>query len=182
MISMKAKYGFKALARLAQARGQSLLIADVAEREGFPRKFLEHILVQLKPQGIVHSKKGRGSGYMLERDASKISVGDVIRILDGPLAPVPRPSKTAYRSCDECVNEATYGIRLVLKDAHEATTRILDATTTADLVRSNDSAHAAPLEHLSLPMPRPNSTPSVSASVVTVSRSSVVQTAEWLRP
>jgi Rrf2 family protein len=146
MITMRAKYALKALGRLARARGEPVLIADIAKAEGIPHKFLEHILAQLKQHGIVHSKKGRGGGYALGRDATSISVGAVIRILDGPLAPVPCLSKTAYRPCDECMNEATCGVRLILKDAHEATTRILDVATVADLVRSSERA-SAPLRY-----------------------------------
>jgi Rrf2 family protein len=146
MITMRAKYALKALGRLARARAEPVLIADIARAEGIPHKFLEQILGQLKQHGIVHSKKGRGGGYALGRDAASIRVGDVIRILDGPLAPVPCLSKTAYRRCDECKSEATCGVRLILKDAHEATTRILDTRTVADLARTTEHA-SAPLRY-----------------------------------
>src|SRR5262245_45294602 len=98
MLSQKAKYGLKALLALARQSGsEPLLIADLAQRESIPRKFLELILLQLRNQGLVQSRKGRGGGYQLLQPADTITLGRVIRILDGPLAPVPCASVTAYR-------------------------------------------------------------------------------------
>jgi Rrf2 family protein len=131
---MKAKYALKALSRLAQAGSEPVLVATIAECERIPRKFLEAILVELRQHGLVRSKKGRGGGYALARDPENVSVGNVIRIVDGPLALVPCLSRTAYRRCADCVDETTCGVRLILKDAHEATIRLLDTATLADLV------------------------------------------------
>jgi Rrf2 family protein len=134
MLSKKAKYGLQALLFLTEHYGQGpVLISEVAKQEGIPSKFLELILLALKNDGILHSRKGRGGGYQLAKPPMEITVGHVVRILDGPLAPLPCVSRTAYRRCEECRDERTCGIRLVMKDVWEATARILDSTTLADV-------------------------------------------------
>ena len=135
MLSMKAKYGLRAVTALAKypATGP-VLIADLAAREQIPRKFLELILLDLKRKGILQSKKGKGGGYNLSRAPSLISVGEIIRALDGPIALLPCVSQTAYQRCEECVDEYTCGIRHVMKEVRDATAGILDATTLEDLV------------------------------------------------
>jgi Rrf2 family protein len=136
MLSQRAKYGLKALLALARQNGsEPLLVAEIARRELIPRKFLQGILLQLKHQGIVRSKKGRGGGYLLLQPAAKVTLGRVIRILDGPLAPVPCASVTAYRKCEDCENEQTCGVRLVMKQVRDATADILDYTTLKDVAR-----------------------------------------------
>jgi Rrf2 family protein len=134
MITMKTKYALKALSRLAQAGDEPLIVATLAQSERIPRKFLELILLELRRHGVVKSKKGRGGGYTLAGDPESVSIGKVIRMLDGSLAPVPCLSRTAYARCADCVDESTCAVRLILKDAHEATTRLLDEATLADLV------------------------------------------------
>ena len=134
MLSKKAKYGLQALLFLTEHYGEGpVLISEVAKQEGIPSKFLELILLALKNDGILHSRKGRGGGYQLAKPPTAITVGHVVRILDGPLAPLPCVSRTAYRRCEECRDERTCGIRLVMKDVWEATARILDSTTLADV-------------------------------------------------
>ena len=141
MLTMKTKYALKALAMLARADKDSpVLIADIAEREGLPKKFLELILRELKQHGILESRKGRGGGYHLRRRPEDISLASIIRILDGPIAPVPCLSQTAYRRCEGCADERTCGIRLVLKELHQSNLRILENTTLADLARSTQEA------------------------------------------
>jgi Rrf2 family protein len=136
MISKKAKYGLKALLMLAQVHGQDpVLIMDIAEKERIPKKFLESILLELKRHGLVQSKKGKGGGYFLARNPGSITLGDVIRFLDGPIALVPCVSRTAYRKCDDCDDEATCGIRIVMKEVRDAMGLILDGTTLADVVK-----------------------------------------------
>src|SRR5262245_29387891 len=135
MLSMKAKYGLRALTALARGHGGGpMLIADLARSEAFPRKFLELILLDLKRKGILRSKKGKGGGYNLSRAPSDISVGEVIRALDGPIALLPCVSQSAYRRCDECIDELTCGIRQVMKEVRDATAAILDSTTLEDLL------------------------------------------------
>ena len=136
MITMKTKYALKALAYLATSPpAEPVLIAEVAEKEGIPRKFLELILAELKQHGFVHSRKGRGGGYYLAIAPEKISIAAVMRVLDGPIAPVPCLSRTSYQRCEGCREEATCGVRLVLQDMYESSVKILESTTLADLVR-----------------------------------------------
>jgi Rrf2 family protein len=135
MITMKTKYAMRALAYLAQAPpGEPVLIAEIAEREEIPLKFLQLILVELKQHGFVRSKKGRGGGYLLAGDPAELPLARVIRALEGPIAPVPCLSRTSYQRCEGCKDESTCGVRLVLQDLYEASVRILEATTLADLV------------------------------------------------
>ena len=89
MLSRKSKYGLKALLVLARAAGRGpVLVAQLADLEAIPKKFLEAILLELKRQRLVESKKGKGGGYLLRRRPSEITFGEVIRVLDGPLAAV----------------------------------------------------------------------------------------------
>jgi len=141
MLTMKARYALKALACLADpAESGPVLLGEIAEREAIPKKFLELILGELRQHGFVDSKKGRGGGYRLRGDPREVSIAAVLRAVGGPLAPVPCLSQTAYRRCDGCRDEATCGLRLVLKDAHEATLRVLEGETLADLARRNREA------------------------------------------
>lgn len=145
MLSRKSKYGLKALLVLAEETDRGpVLIAELAERQQLPKKFLEAILLELKRHGILQSKKGKGGGYFLNREPSTISLGQVIRVLDGPLALIPCVSQTAYRRCDECVDEQSCGIRLAMQEVRDATARILDNMTLSDLnVRSARVRRAA---------------------------------------
>ncbi|QWV92087.1 Rrf2 family transcriptional regulator [Geomonas oryzisoli] len=141
MISKKTKYGLKALIYLARQYEQGpILIADLARDENIPKKFLEAILLALKNSGILQSRKGKGGGYYLGRPPRQITMGQAIRIMEGPLAPVPCVSETAYAECTECGNENTCGIRLVMKDVRDAIAQILDNTTLADVLGRIDHA------------------------------------------
>jgi Rrf2 family protein len=141
MLTMKTRYALKALGILSE-RGvrQATLIAEMAEREAIPRKFLEAILRELRQHGLLLAQRGRGGGYRLSKPPEEIALAEIIRALDGPLAPVPCLSRTAYERCPECKSERTCGVRLVLKDLHEATANILENTTLADLVRRTHEA------------------------------------------
>ena len=134
VLTRKSKYGLKALLVLAeQTEQRPMLISELADRQKLPRKFLEAILLELKRAGLLHSKKGRGGGYVLGRKPTEITVGQVIRVLEGPLALTPCVSVTAYRKCDECVDEQSCGVRLAMKEVRDATADILDNTTLAGL-------------------------------------------------
>ncbi|MGH7933555.1 MAG: RrF2 family transcriptional regulator [Candidatus Binataceae bacterium] len=136
MLSRKSKYALKALTVLAKEYGQGpILISDMAQREEIPRKFLEIILLELRNAGILQSKKGKGGGYSLGHPPQHITLGHVIRVLDGPLAPLPCVSRTAYVRCRECRDERTCGIRMVMKEVRDATAQILDSTTLADILK-----------------------------------------------
>lgn len=135
MISKKTKYAFLALINLAsQPDGQPILIADLAQDENIPKKFLEFILLSLRKGGILQSRIGKGGGYSLALPPNKITVGTVIRILEGDLAPVPCLSKTSYAHCEECRDEATCGIRLVMDDVNKTLSSVLDSLTLADMI------------------------------------------------
>jgi Rrf2 family protein len=144
MLSQKSRYGLKAVTVLASEYGHGpILISEIARREGIPRKFLELILLELKNEGILHSKKGKGGGYFLGQPPHLVSVGHVIRTLDGPIAPLPCVSKTAYMRCRECIDENTCGIRMVMQEVRDATAKILDSTTVADMLRRIESAESS---------------------------------------
>lgn len=133
MISQKAKYALRALAALARARDRApMLIADIAEQQKIPKKFLEQILLDLKHRGFVMSKRGKDGGYLLLKPAHEITFGEVLRMIDGPIAPLPCLSQTAYRKCDDCLSEAECEIRHVFARVAEATRGVLFSATIAD--------------------------------------------------
>src|SRR5689334_4372481 len=112
-LSKRAKYALRALQHLArEAKQGPVLISDLAREEEVPKKFLEVILLELKNQGILESKRGKGGGYMLNRAPEQITLGQIVRIFDGPLAPLPCVSQTAFRRCEDCKDYATCGTRL----------------------------------------------------------------------
>jgi Rrf2 family protein len=133
MISQKAKYALRALLILGE-EGQPMLISEIAERQHIPKKFLEQILLDLKHRGLVHSKRGKHGGYGLLKDPGEVTFGQVMRIIDGPLAPLPCLSRMAYRRCEDCESEENCGIRRVFAEAYDATAQVLDQTTLADAI------------------------------------------------
>ncbi|MCW5717102.1 MAG: Rrf2 family transcriptional regulator [Bauldia sp.] len=133
MISQKAKYALRALVALARA-GDSLVISDIAEEQAIPRKFLEQILLDLKHHGLVHSRRGRLGGYALLRPAEQITFGQVLRLIDGPIAPLPCLSRIAYRRCEDCREEESCEIRRVFAAVAVASREVLDRATIADAV------------------------------------------------
>ena len=152
MLTKKSKYGLKALILLTRDRARGpLSIAELAERERIPKKFLELILLDLKRRGILQSRKGPGGGYLLGRAPDQISLGEVIRILDGPLALVPCVSQTAYVPCQECESERDCVVRRVFKAVRDETSRILDGTTLAAASRTPRTA--APAARRRTPQP-----------------------------
>jgi Rrf2 family protein len=135
MLSQKAKYALRALLVLAEeGDDRPLMISDIAERHNLPKKFLEQILLDLKHHGLVQSRRGRSGGYALLKPAAEISFGQVVRIIDGPLAPLPCLSKMAYRRCEDCPGEEACEIRRVFARTHQLTSDVLDSTTLADAV------------------------------------------------
>ena len=135
MISQKAKYALRALVALVKAPPEaSLMISEIARDQAIPKKFLEQILLELKRHGIVMSRRGRLGGYVLLKPANKITFGEVLRLIDGPIAPLPCLSKIAYRRCADCSDEGTCEIRHVFQRVTLATREVLDHTTLADAV------------------------------------------------
>ena len=141
MLSRKSKYAIKALLALAEhGREDPVRIADLAREQQIPPKFLELILLELRNQGILRSRKGKGGGYLLARDPGAIFLGQIVRMFDGPLAPVPCASQTAYVACSDCRNEAVCGVHLAMKEVRDATAKILDGTSLAQLLQQIDNA------------------------------------------
>ena len=141
MLSKRAKYAIKALLALADhGRKEPMRIVDLARQEQIPPKFLELILLGLKNQGILQSRKGKGGGYLLARDPADIYLGQIVRMFDGPLAPVPCASQTAYVPCADCPSEAICGVHLAMKEVRDATARVLDGTSLASLRRQVELA------------------------------------------
>ncbi len=141
MLSKKAKYALKALIALQEhGSGQPVRIADLARSERIPKKFLEAILLDLKKRGILSSQKGKGGGYLLARDPRRIYFGEVVRMFDGPLAPVPCASQTAYVRCADCPDEAACVVHFVMKEVRDATAKVLDGTSLALAARRVEGA------------------------------------------
>jgi Rrf2 family protein len=142
-ISKKTKYGLQALTTLARKYGEGpVLIATLAKDDDIPIKFLELILLDLKNGGILDSKKGPGGGYLLSRPPEKITLGSVIRMMEGPLAPLPCASETAYRPCEECRDVEHCGTRMVMREVRDAIAEILDRTTLQDVVGREEASKA----------------------------------------
>ncbi len=136
MISQKAKYALRALVALTRVReGESVMISEISRGQAIPKKFLEQILLELKRAGIVMSRRGRLGGYVLLRAPEEVTFGEVLRLIDGPIAPLPCLSKIAYRRCADCADEATCEIRHVFSRVTVATRAVLDSTTLADAVK-----------------------------------------------
>jgi Rrf2 family protein len=135
MISQKAKYALRALVSLAQApQGEPVFISDIADQQSIPKKFLEQILLDLKRHGILVSRRGKFGGYQLLKDPASITFGSILRIIDGPIAPLPCLSKMAYQRCADCKSEGNCEIRRVFAEVAEATRNVLDKRTIADAV------------------------------------------------
>jgi Rrf2 family protein len=133
MLSQKAKYALRALLHLAEApAGEAVLISDIATKHHISKKFLELILLDLKNHGVVQSWRGRSGGYALLKPASEISFGQVLRIMDGPLAPLPCLSRVAHRKCSDCDDESACALRRVFALSHQATVTVLEKTMLAD--------------------------------------------------
>ena len=139
MISQKAKYALRALVSLARAgRGQSRMIGEISQEQAIPKKFLEQILLELKRAGMVNSRRGRMGGYELLKAPEEITYGEVLRLIDGPIAPLPCLSKIAYKKCVDCKNEAECEIRHVFERVTLATRAVLDQTSLADSLQFED--------------------------------------------
>lgn len=135
-LSKKGEYALRALIDLGIAAevGRSLVqVSELAEKEQIPVKFLEQIMQLLKEHGFVESQRGKFGGYRLARPTSKITVGSVVRVIDGPLAPIGCVSQTAYEKCS-CPDEVHCGLRMLMLDVRNAISGILDRYSLADVV------------------------------------------------
>lgn len=129
MLTRKGKYGLKALAALSYAGpGQVMGVAELARANAIPKKFLDAILAELRNAGFVRSRKGKLGGYGLARPPEEIMIGHVVRVLDGPLAPIPCASRTRYEPCDDCDVE-TCQVRHLMLEVRNAIAEVLDKTS-----------------------------------------------------
>ncbi|MEZ0223541.1 MAG: Rrf2 family transcriptional regulator [Alphaproteobacteria bacterium] len=126
MLTMKAKYALKALVVLAQSKDEQMQAKGISEEANIPYKFLETILGELRHHQFVHSRRGTAGGFRLAQDSRDIMVADVIRIMDGPLAPIRCASLTAYESCDDCPDEKSCALHHVMRDVRAAMSGVLD--------------------------------------------------------
>ena len=136
-LSKRGEYGLRAMIWLAGSTNLDtpspmMQIKDISRHENIPTKFLEQILLALRNAGLLQSKMGFGGGYYLAKPPSEINLGQIVRILDGPLAPIRCVSQMAYEPCD-CPDERSCGLRMVMGDVRNAIANILDNTTLADV-------------------------------------------------
>jgi Rrf2 family protein len=149
MLTRKGKYGLKALVHLAGLPpGRLAFVTDIATANNVPKKFLDGILGDLRKAGFVRSKTGKEGGYMLARPAQDIRIGHVIRVLDGPLAPFPCASRTAYQRCDDCPDERKCAVRLMMLEVRNATATILDHRTLAEMRELPRTQRRSPARNL----------------------------------
>jgi Rrf2 family protein len=136
MLSQKAKYALKALIALAEVEDGALLQAgEMAGAHNIPKKFLDLILLELRRHRLVDSRRGKKGGYLLMRPADTMKVGDIVRVIDGPLAPIPCASVTAYRPCPDCNDTKSCTVRKIMREVRDAAAGVLDNRTLADLAK-----------------------------------------------
>ena len=149
MLTNKGKYGLKAMTHLAgMTQGQPALVAEIAAANTIPKKFLDAILGELRNVGFVHSKKGRGGGYVLARPASEIMVGQIVRSLDGPLAPIGCASRAFYRRCEDCAPDRPCGVRRVMVEVRDAVAAVLDNCSLSQMRAMAESDQAELMYHI----------------------------------
>jgi Rrf2 family protein len=141
-LSKRGEYGLRAMIILAGTPGSGtalpvVQIKEISEREKIPAKYLEQILLALKNSGLLHSRMGVGGGYYLAKPPSEITLGQIFRVLDGPLAPIRCVSQMAYEPCG-CPDEKTCGLRLVMGDVRNAISQILDHTSLSDVTKRQE--------------------------------------------
>jgi Rrf2 family protein len=155
-LSKRGEYGLRAMIVLATPDREGKIpvvqIREIAEREQMPAKFLEQILLALRNAGLLHSKMGVGGGYHLAKPPTKISLGQIVRVLDGPLAPVKCVSQMAYEPCG-CPDEETCGLRMVMGDVRNAMADLLDGTSLADVAARVGKAQRSAAHHSARPEP-----------------------------
>ena len=144
MITQKMKYALKALLTLADAARQptpeALTIEQIARRSGAPKRFLEHILLEIRNAGIIASTRGRAGGYRLIKPAEQVSISELLRMIDGPIAPLACLSRRAYQRCDDCTDESTCRIRKVFAEVFWSYLVLIESLTLADIQRSDEVA------------------------------------------
>ncbi len=142
MITQKMKYALKALLTLADEAAmpapEALTIEEIAKRSGAPKRFLEHILLEIRNAGIIASTRGRSGGYQLIKAPETVSISELLRMIDGPIAPLPCLSRRAYQRCEDCTDEETCRIRKVFADVFWGYLVLIESLTLRDVQRSVD--------------------------------------------
>ena len=142
MITQKMKYALKALLVLgdeaARETPEALTIEEIARRSGAPKRFLEHILLEIRKTGVIASSRGRAGGYTLIKKPAEVSISELLRRIDGPIAPLPCLSRSAYQRCEDCTDEATCRIRKVFAEVFWSYLVLIDSLTLEDMMRSSD--------------------------------------------
>ena len=145
MITQKMKYALKALLVLGdesrREKPDPLTIEEIARRSGTPKRFLEHILLEVRNAGVIASVRGRSGGYSLIKKPSDVSIPELLRIIDGPIAPLPCLSRRAYQRCEDCADEASCRIRKVFAEMFWSYLVIIESLTLADMLRPDAAAH-----------------------------------------
>lgn len=148
MISQRARYAFKALVALARAEpGRGMNIRELCEQEKLPRKFIEQILSTLRSAGYISSRRGRDGGYELLRPANDIHIGALLRLLDGPIAPLSCLSRTAYRKCSDCRSKSACELRRAFDRPYAEYLERLEGTTLADILSPQGQGPAAQMKN-----------------------------------
>ena len=149
MLTKKGKYGLKALVHLSKMPpGQLAFVGDIAAKNNIPKKFLDAILGELRNAGFVQSRKGKEGGYRLAKLPSEIKIGHVVRVLDGPLAPISCASRSQYQRCEDC-DEATCQVRHMMLEVRHAVAELLDNRSLAAMRdAANDDLAAELRQHV----------------------------------
>jgi Rrf2 family protein len=160
-VSKRGEYALRALIDLGMAHGSGrelLQVREIAAYENIPIKFLEQIFMQLKQAGLVKTRRGKKGGYALAKPADAVAIGQVVRLIDGPLAPIGCVSQTAYEKCS-CPDEAHCGLRLIMLDVRNAIAGILDSFTLSQIIEVS----VRKMKRDGLPLPfTPRSGPEIS--------------------
>jgi len=142
MITQKMKYALKALLELADEAGRdspkALTIEEIATRSGTPKRFLEHILLDLRKAGVVASTRGRSGGYALLKAPREVSISELLRRIDGPIAPLSCLSRSAYQPCDDCESEADCRIRKVFAELFWSYLVLIESLTLEDMLHAGN--------------------------------------------
>ena len=142
MLTQRSRYALRAMLYLAgePAGSDPIPMHRIATAANVPRKFLELILADLREAKLIHSHRGKAGGYCLSRPTHLISMGEIVRVIEGPLALVPCVSRTAYRPCKDCKDEASCAIRIAMARVRDETARILDGTSLSDAIAEDLAA------------------------------------------
>lgn len=147
MLTQKTKYALKALVVLADekaAEGRALRIEEIAQRSGAPKRFLEQILLEIRNAGVIASIRGRSGGYVLIKEPRNVALSELLRLIDGPIAPLPCLSRRAYQRCDDCPDETNCRIRAVFGELYWSYLVLIESLTLSDLMQTPaNTRHAA---------------------------------------